>query len=202
MLPNGTDPLILHDGTVINPEDGSVVHDEPEKEVIIEVPNNQELQSEYVAARVRLHDLPVPPHQMNSLSVILTYSLFGVNNEDIGTILGLSAADVVAIKASDTFKDVQAKIVENIAQNDQDYVRNMLVAQSVNAANRMTTLLHSDSENIQIQAAKDILDRSGLRPVDVVEHKHQHDHDHGLVIRYVDSSDDKEIPETPVTIEG
>ncbi len=197
MLPNGTDPLILADGTMINPEDGSVVKDEPD-EVIVEVPNNEELQREIVAARVRLHDLPAPPQQMNSLSVVLSYSLFGVSNEDIATVLHITPEHVASIKSSEIYLTLQNQIVDNIVKSDQDAVRNMFAAQSIRAANRMNGLLDSDSENIQLQAAKDILDRGGHRPADVIEHRHKHEG--GLTIQYVESDRAKDIPST--TIEG
>ena len=68
-LPTGAEPLVLADGTKIDPISGGVVKDE---EVLVRVPNNAEIKREITASRMRLGDLPVPPTQMNTLSVILS----------------------------------------------------------------------------------------------------------------------------------
>ena len=72
----GSEPLILADGTRIDPMNGSVVLDE----ILVEVPNTETIKQEIVAARKRINDLPVPPKQMNTLSVIISYSLFGLRS--------------------------------------------------------------------------------------------------------------------------
>ena len=97
MLPLGTEPLVLADGTTINPIDGTIV----EEEVLVEVPTAIDAQREVVSARLRISDLPVPPDQMNTLSVILSYSLQGVENVDIATLLHIDEDWVADIKQSD-----------------------------------------------------------------------------------------------------
>ena len=52
----------------------------------------------------------------------------------------------------------------------------------------MFDLLDSDSESTRGVAAKDVLDRAGQRPVDVVEHRHKMEG--GLTIEYVEKKDD------------
>ena len=62
MLPNGSEPLILADGTKINPIDGNVVVNDE----LVEVPRHSDIQREIVSARKHISDLPVPPDQMNT----------------------------------------------------------------------------------------------------------------------------------------
>ena len=194
MLPQGTEPLVLADGTKINPIDGCIVTDE----ILVEVPNTEQIKREVVAARKRISDLPVPPAQMNTISVILSYTLFGISDEDISAVLHLPTENILTIKTSDAFKDLQDTFVKNIIESDLADVRGMFVEKSRVAASKMFDLMDSESESIRTVAAKDVLDRSGQRPVDVVEHRHKVEG--GLTIQYIEKSED--IPIIDITPEG
>jgi hypothetical protein len=184
MLPQGTEPLVLADGTKINPVDGHVVTDE----VLVEVPNTAELKREIVASRKRISDLPVPPSQMNTISVIISYSLFGITDEDISNTLLIPIEQLQAIKSSDVYAGLQQQLLKNIVESDLSDVRGLFVQKSRKAAKTMFDLLDSDSESTRGVAAKDVLDRAGQRPVDVVEHRHKMEG--GLTIEYVEKKND------------
>ena len=186
MLPQGIEPLILQDGTKINPLSGAVLRDN--EEVVTEVPNNEAIQHEIVTARRRLHELPVPPNQMNAMSIVLCYTMFGVTEEDISAALSIPTEQIRAIKMHDAYADLQNALVKNIIESDLNHVRGMFVQQSTMAANTMVRLLGSDSEGTQIAAAKDVLDRAGHRPADVVEHRVKMEG--GLRIEYVNKKDE------------
>jgi hypothetical protein len=186
MLPQGTEPLILADGTKINPIDGGVVTDE----VFVRVPNTQELQREVVAARMRLSDLPVPPKQMNVLSVILSYTLQGISDYEIASALCIAEDKIINIKESDPYRQLTTTIIKNITESDLSDVRGMFVQQSRNAAQVMFDVVNDADcgHGTKMVAAKDILDRAGQRPVDVVEHRHKMEG--GLTIEYVEKKND------------
>ena len=186
MLPQGTEPLILADGTKINPIDGGVVTDE----VFVRVPNTQELQREVVAARMRLSDLPVPPKQMNVLSVILSYTLQGISDYEIAFALCIAEDKIINIKESDPYRQLTTTIIKNITESDLSDVRGMFVQQSRNAAQVMFDVVNDADcgHGTKMVAAKDILDRAGQRPVDVVEHRHKMEG--GLTIEYVEKKND------------
>ena len=195
-LPTGAEPLVLADGTKIDPISGGVVKDE---EVLVRVPNNIEIKREIVASRMRIADLPVPPAQMNTLSVILSYSLQGISDNDISNVLSLPIDTVSNIKESDAYKDLQEVIVSKIVESDASDVRNMFVTNSMSAANVMVGVME-DAENgpvTRMTAAKDVLDRAGQRPVDIVEHRHKMEG--GLTIEYVEKKSD--IPTIDITPE-
>ena len=162
---------------------------------LIEVPNTEDIQRQIVASRKRISDLPVPPQQMNTLSVIISYTLFGINDEDIANALVIPLEQLQAIKESETYDDLQQQLIKNILESDASDVRNMFVAQSRNAANTIFSLMTSNNEATRGVAAKDVLDRAGQRPVDVVEHRHKVEG--GLKIEYVEKKDD--IPTIDVT---
>lgn len=186
MLPQGTEPLVLADGTKINPVDGGVVVDRDDG--LIEVPNTEQIKREIVASRRRISDLPVPPGEMNLISVIISYSLFGINDEDIATTLSIPLEQVTTIKQSDPYTNIQDQLIKNIVESDLSDVRNLFVQKSRIAANKMLSLLNSDNEATSITAAKDVLDRAGHRPVDVIEHRHKMEG--GLTIEYVEKKND------------
>ena len=198
MLPQGTEPLVLADGTKINPIDGNIITDI--SDAVIEVPNTQDIKQEITASRRRISDLPVPPAQMNTISVILSYTLFGISDDDISNIISLPIEQVVNIKKLDAYGELQTQFVKNIVESDLSDVRGMFVQQSRGAANVMFSAMNNEENGIttRMTAAKDVLDRAGQRPVDVVEHRHRMEG--GLTIEYVEKKDD--IPTIDITPNG
>ena len=198
MLPQGTEPLVLADGTKINPIDGNIVTDI--SEAVIEVPNTQDIKREITASRKRVSDLPVPPEQMNTISVILSYSLFGISDDDISNVISLPLDQIEKIKKSDAYEKLQSQLIKNIVESDLSDVRGMFVQQSHGAAQVMFSAMNNEEHGIvtRMAAAKDVLDRAGQRPVDVVEHRHKMEG--GLTIEYVEKKDD--IPTIDITPNG
>ena len=184
----GTEPLVLQDGTVINPEDGTIMPDEP----VVEVPNTVAIQKQIVATRKRMSDLPCNPERMNVISVVLSYTLFGISEEDIAVTLGVPLEQVRAVKMSDAYGEIQTSLIEQIIKSDESDVRNLFVQKNEAAANRVFTLVDSENETTGLAAAKDVLDRAGQRPVDVVEHRHKLEG--GLTIRHLRREEDESIP--------
>jgi hypothetical protein len=83
------------------------------------------------------------------------------------------------------------RIVHNIIESDNEGVRDMLSRGGVLAASRVLEGLNSANEAHQLASAKDILDRGGHRPADVVEHRHKVEG--GLTIEHV-KREDQAIP--------
>lgn len=189
MLPQGTEPLVLADGTKINPIDGKIINDEP----FVEVPNNEQIKLEITATRMRVSDLPVPPKQMNTLSIILSYSLQGVSDSDIAALLNTDEDRIFAIKISDPYRELQNVIIQNIVKSDLEDVRSLFVQKSRSAAQVMFNVVADPDIGVttKMMAAKDILDRAGQRPVDIIEHRHKMEG--GLTIEYVEKSKDKDL---------
>ena len=191
MLPQGTEPLILADGTKISPIDGCIVTEEP----YVEVPNTEQIKREIVASRKRISDLPVPPAQMNTISVIIAYSLFGIEDEDISSTLFIPLEQLQLIKQSDAYTGLQTQFIKNILESDASNVRDMFAQQSGYAAQKIFSLVDSLDQTVSIAASKDVLDRAGHRPADVVEHRFRLEG--ALTIEYVEKKDD--IPMIDVT---
>ena len=143
MLPQGTEPLVLADGTRINPIDGAVI----EEEVLVEVPNTEQIKREIVASRKRISDLPVPPGQMNTLSVVISYSLFGISDEDISSALLIPLEQLQTIKSSDEYTNLQGQFIKNILESDLSDVRGLFVERSRSAANLMIDTLENQDNS-------------------------------------------------------
>lgn len=167
-------------------------------EIAVEVPNTMELQRLTVEARKRISDLPVPVGKMNVISLILVYSMFGVRDSEIALALGLTEANVVSVRESPFYDQVQKEIKENILASDAEAVRSMFVQSSIRAVRKIDKLIDSKDSNVALSASKDVLDRAGHRPVDV--HEHRVSVEGGLKIEYVDRKAEQ-LPLIDVTVD-
>lgn len=190
------DSLTLADGTVIDKSSGNVLPDDND---YVPVPSNMEIQRDIVASHKRLHDLPLPPEKMNIVSVVLVYSLMGITEEDIATTLRVDEDIIRNIKTSDVYASIKKEFVNAIIENDLDNVRDMFTSASHTAARSMVEMLESNNEATKMSAAKDILDRAGHRPVDVIEHKHKIEG--GLTIEVVKKTANDDLPTIDITPE-
>lgn len=177
-LANNGEPLRLADGRVVYP--GGDISD-PRK--MVEVPTHQEAQRIITSTRRKVADLPALPKQMNAVSVVLSYVLFGLDDEEIAIATGLSAAQVHRIKASDPYSHLYDAVVKTVLDNEANTVREVFAKNAKRAANTVVEALDGGTRADRMAAARDILDRSGHRPADVVEHRHRMDG--GLVIEIV-----------------
>jgi hypothetical protein len=196
-LPIGTEPLVLADGTKINPLDGKILKDD----ILVEVPNTREIQRDIVAARKRIADLPLPPEQMNTLSLVMAYTVFGLSDKDIGSVLSLSGDQVHNIKMNDVYNELQRNLVQSIIHSDAAEVRDLFVLNSKTSAQLFIDTVKDPEMGIgtRLSAANNILDRAGHRPADIVEHRHKVEG--GLRIEYV-KKEEQDIPTIDVTPEG
>jgi len=177
------EPLRLADGSLVYPG-GRVVRPGASGDVsMVEIPTHREAQRIITAARKKLVDLPEVPKTMNAVGAILSYTLFGLDDEEIAIATGLSALQVGKIKMSDPYTQMHETVVRTVLDSETDVVRDLLSKNATRAASVMVDALDAGSRGDRMAAARDILDRSGHRPADVVEHRHRVDG--GLVIEYV-----------------
>lgn len=170
-------PLRLADGSVVLPT-GDIVRPN-----MVEIPTHREAQRIIAGTRRKLSDLPEVPKAMNAVSVVLSYTLFGLADEEIAIATGLTTDQIGRIKVSDPYGQMHETIVRTVLDSETDVVRDLLSKNATRAAGVMVDALDAGSRSDRMAAARDILDRSGHRPADVVEHRHRVDG--GLVIEYV-----------------
>lgn len=184
-LPGTNEPLRLRDGRMVMPggeisDSRLIAPDEPAEFVM---PSK---------VRRKVSDLPAPPSQMNSIAAVLAYVLYGLDDEEIAIATKLTLAVVKRVRACDPYKQMYDAIVRAALDQETDGVRDILTKSARRAALTVVDGLDAGSRADRIAAAKDILDRSGLRPADVVEHRHRMDG--GLVIEIVKRDDSAQVP--------
>lgn len=183
------EPLTLADGTVIN-ADGSVRR--PDRAAYVEVPSNSDAQRLVTATRRKLIDFPTPPQQLNVLAVVASYTLIGLADEEIALATQVSIDQVKRIKMTDAYTEFERDVVATIKTESRTTVRDLIEQHATGAVERIAGLVTSDDEAIALHASKDILDRAGHRPADIVEHRHSMQG--SLRIEYVDNRTLDQIP--------
>lgn len=196
-------PLELADGTKIDPETGSVIN-ERRKAAFVEIPAPSVAQAIVAKSRKTVADLPAAPKELTGVALVAFYTLFGLSDADIALALEgkLTVDQVARIRTLDVYNEFMENAKVNIIDSSTDIVRDLFQKNAVGAAKTMIELAQSDNDAVAITASKDILDRAGHRPADVVEHKHKMDQNAlNIVITHRDA--DQSLPvidATPVEV--
>ena len=182
--------LELADGTLIDPLSGSPVVEEDDSSPLDLFDFGKELS----VPIKRTDELPVEASQMPAYATILAYTLLGVTDADIGRTLKIDYDKIIAIKESGQYTELQVMLMSAVAIVGQNDVRGVFDKYAKNAAAELISQMNSKNEVARSMAAKDVLDRAGHRPADIVEHKHKVEG--GLTIEYI-----KKDSIEPVTID-
>lgn len=191
-LPDADEPLVLADGTKIDPETGKVIRDRVN--AFVSVPSPSEAQALVVRARKTVGDLPLPPNQLSGVGLVAFYTLFGLGDVDIALALDsrISVEQIKEIKKSDAYTEFMNAAKENILNTETETVRDVFQQHAKSAAQRIVELAQEDNDVLAFKASQDILDRAGHRPADVVEHRHRMEDSLNIVITKRDET--KQLP--------
>ncbi len=160
---------------------------EPKLNGYTEVPTHIDAQQIISSTRQSLSDLPVLPKEMNTLSVILIYSILGISVDEISMATKITAESIIKIKKLPSFTSTLNEVVDQVLEFNKDNVREYLSSHAKSAAEVQVDFLTNGDDKIKQKAAMDIMDRSGHRPADIVEHRHSMSS--GLTITYIDERD-------------
>lgn len=164
------EPLVLADGTVILP-DNSVQKKAAPVDAYIEVPSNSAAQKLVLNTRRKLADLPASTDQLNIIAACCLYEMFGLSDTEIGVALKITSVQVKRIKAHDAYSRLKEDTISTLLSAQRDNVRSMIKEAAPKAVSKIIALTDSEEDKVALAAAKDILDRDGHRPADVVEHR-------------------------------
>lgn len=159
--------LVLADGTRIDTSCGEVIEELDDLLPGHELPETWEAP---ITLR-RMSELPASVEEMKMIAQIIIYSLMGVFDEEISSTLGITEKELNIIRTLDVFKTVHQEVTDRVLDRNVDSVRSQFVAHSHRAVTTVVGLMASKDKKIALGAAKDILDRAGHRPADVVEHR-------------------------------
>lgn len=185
------EPLILADGTKINTATGKVIKDRPDARKFVEIPAAGEAQAIVAKTRRSISELPLAPAHMNVVSLVLMYTMWGLHDIDIAITIGITNDQVKTIKKLEQYSKMSNEIKEAILDHDASDIRTYFQQSARTAAEKIVMLVDEEGA-LGFAAAKDILDRSGHRPNDVVEHKHSFAD--ALRIEYIERDDNQNLP--------
>lgn len=204
-------PLKLPDGTVVLPDvdaSGSrllsadeVADNEQAEEVERELDNLlvDPINNDYSSLYKRtLADVTHEPSRMNVVMLVVAYTMWGLDSYAISRLLNVTPEQIETLQMSDLYSNTQKQLVEAVRYAEAATVHGYLTSKSHDAARVIATELKSRSADARLAAAKDILDRSGFRPADRVEHTHRFEDE--LRIRYI--QDDAGVPVVDITLEN
>lgn len=140
------------------------------KQHLTKIKTNTQLQQEEARIRHRIDELPLQDGKMNTISVILSYYLFGLSIRDISIMTKIPEENINNIIMTPMFDEMMKKVTTSILENDQNNVRDFVQQQTKKAAMKVMEIMETAAPKYALAAAQDILDRGGHRPIDVVEH--------------------------------
>lgn len=183
------EPLVLADGTKIDPETGEIITEQSTG--LVEVPSASEAVRLVTKARKRIADLPDIPQRTHVLGAVLTYHLFGLDDTEIALATGMTVDQVGNLQMTDAFMALRDTVITSILQSEAENVRNLFSQGARDAAKNITSLAKAPNA-LGFRAAKDVLDRAGMRPADVVEHRHSLEG--GLQIVHIRRGENETVP--------
>ena len=160
ILPQQSDELILPDGTVIK-ADGSRKLD-PTVGTVVEVENAANAVALVTKMKRNLGDLPDVPANMNGVACVLTYTSIGLSDADIATALSTTEDNIVKLKESDLYKQIEGMFDERVFEDEMRTARHLLSKHSANAAQKIISLVNAPSGDLALAASRDVLRISGV----------------------------------------
>jgi hypothetical protein len=145
-----------------------------------------------VHTRRHLKDIPDTTRNANACAIAVAYKLFGLDDFETQQALGISEVQLERIRESETYVFIHGAIITAVLDAETDNVRDVFRQHARTAANVLVDTLYNGTRGERTSAAKDFLDRSGHRPVDIVEHRHRMEG--GLVIEVVRKNRDEQAP--------
>lgn len=185
------EPLILADGTRIDPTTGKAIKEKRSTQRFVEIPSASEAQEIVARTRRSIAEMPMPPQQMNTVSLVLFYTLWGLSKQDVAVAVGISLAQVKNIMELAQYKQISADLQKNILQQEATDIRAFFQKNAMFAAEGIVDAAAEEGV-LGFKAKQDILDRAGFRPADVVEHKHSMES--SLKIEYIRKEAPADVP--------
>jgi hypothetical protein len=170
----------------------------PEPTVVVPTPTVVAVHQHELTAR-KLSDLPDNVRLCNALAIIIAYRLFGLNDEDIANATGVEVARIDRLASSDAYNTMRDAVVRNVVDGEAASVRGSFQLYSRDAVSVLVDTMNEGRRVDKLAAARDILDRAGHRPVDVIEHRHKMEG--GLTIEVIRRDEKNEAPVIDLHVE-
>lgn len=161
------------------------------KEVeIIEEDEDEELHLELAPlSRRSLHDITIPKKQMAVVCMAIMYKNWGLPDDEIALAIGITPDALDHVRNLDMYIRLETDLIESLRAAYMQSVEGVFQKASLLAAKKMVSMVNSHAADIAIASAKDVLDRSGHRPADKIEHSIRMEQD--LTIRILRQEDEE-----------
>lgn len=154
-------------------------------------PQNQKFVVNDFKAR-SLSDIQTDYKNMNVVMIVLSYTIWGLPPAAIARILNIDVNQVQDVQSSELFEETRKELIESLRYAEQSTINGYLANKAFLAAQTIASEMSQTKDRDRaMKAAQDILDRSGFRPVDRVEHSHKFGDE--LRIVHVEDKKTKEI---------
>ena len=141
---------------------------------------------------VKISEIGVSPKLLIPTSVVVSLTLTGIADSEICQLLGISPTQLTRIRGLDAYDDMRSRMLVRLRESDKDQIRQKLYNTAETAAQRLSQLVDSRDEKIQLAAANSILDRTGHKAADILEVKHSFENE--MRIRVIDDTKNNDIP--------
>src|SRR4030095_3686589 len=117
-------------------------------------------------SRRSLLDLTLSPQQMAVVNNVLVYTLWGLPDDEIAIVCNCTVPDVHVVRDLREYTGMRDALIAGMRHSYVARAHGVISKSAVAAAQVVVSNLRSASKRMQFDAARDILDRSGHRPVD------------------------------------
>jgi hypothetical protein len=168
-------PLVLPNGTKIDKDEegGTVVQtkkEQEEKALLDEILADVFLDPNVETFQRTLADINVPKQEFNPVMLVLSYSMWGLDDHAIARFLEIDVSAVEHIKSTELYTRTRTEMLEAIRYAEQSTIHGYLTQKARQAAATVAASMSAKKEETRLAAANSVLDRAGFRPVDRVEH--------------------------------
>jgi hypothetical protein len=189
--------LRLADGTLIDPLTRTPISMSAEEGGGVEESASPATVADTITPTVRrsLHDLKLSKHQMAIINNVLVYTLWGLPDDEIAIQCSCSISDVHSVRELSEYGLMHDSLVGGLRASYMASAQGIISNAAQHAATVVVNAAKKSSGRMQFDAARDILDRSGHRPVDHAALSLSiNDGGDDLVIRVVRESEKPRIP--------
>lgn len=128
-----------------------------------------------------LADINVPFNNFTTTITVVAMTMWGLDKYAISRIVNIDPDMVDQIMQHQLFAELRKQMVEALRYAEMGTVHGYLQQKALTAAATVTTSMMSKDKDLALKAAQDVLDRTGFRPVDRVEHSHRFEDDLRIV---------------------
>lgn len=188
-LPRPEDPFVTEDGQVIEPDTDELPPDAGEKRMAKMGMAPDARMFRAVNKRV-MRELSGNAGTMNGVSVVFGYTLLGISDVEICEVLDIAPSVLKGIREHKAYTELFDATFNEFVNTNSDLLASRIAAYAHNAVTRVGHLVdNAKKQEVQLSAAKDVLDRAGARPADLQKSNNMQMNE----LRIVISEGDKEI---------